>query len=391
MAMGRALHAYGTPAHRLEAALRGLSRASGLTSELFVLPTMIQASFDAPGFHSQHMLRVEPGEVDLEKLGLLDAVASRAMRHTESPAGALADVKAIVAAPPRFGTVPTVLAYGMASAGAAHFFAGGWVEIGVSLLLGLAIGSLYAVAGRQRALAQVADPVAAALAAAVAQVAAHLLPPVSAFVVTMAGLVVLIPGLTLTVAINELATRNLVAGTARLAGAMVTFAQIGFGLLLGSQLDLLLPMVDHHVHPIPLSAWTDPAAIVVASIGFGVLFRANPRDLPRIVGIGAVAYFASRWGGELLGPQLGVAAAAFVVAALSNLFSRRADRPATILLVPGIMLLVPGSLGVRSVAALLQKDTASGIEQAFTALMVALALVAGILIANAVVPSRKAL
>lgn len=122
-----------------------------------------------------------------------------------------------------------------------------------------------------------------------------------------------------------------------------------------------------------------------------MLFRAHPRDLPIIVGIGAVAFAASRWGGELLGAQLGVAAAAFVVAAASNLFSRLADRPATILLVPGIMLLVPGSLGVRSVAALLGQDTASGVEQAFAALMIALALVAGMLLANAVVPPRKVL
>ena len=150
-------------------------------------------------------------------------------------------------------------------------------------------------------------------------------------------------------------------------------------------------MVSASVSPVPLSRWTDPLAIVFASIGFAVLFRAHPSDLARITGIGTVAYLGSRWGGELLGPQLGVAAAAFIVAAASNLFSRVADRPVSILLVPGIMLLVPGSLGVRSVAALLQKDTASGVEQAFTTLMMAAGLVAGLLLANALVPPRKAL
>lgn len=391
MALGHALHAYGTPAHRLEAALRGLARTVGLEAQIFVLPTSIQCAFEAPGFNVTRMLRVEPGEVNLEKLGDLDRVASQVLKGARSPVDALAAVDRIVAAPPRYGDVATVTGYGVASAAAAHFFAGGWGEIAVSLLVGVAIGLLYAQASRHRRLAQVCDPVAAAVAAALAQLASHLLPPVSAFVITMAGLVVLIPGLTLTLAINELATRNLVAGTARLAGAAVVFAEIGLGLLLGSQLDLVLPMVERSLRPPPLGPWTDPAAIVLASLGFAVLFRAHPRDLPLIVGIGAIAFAGSRWGGELLGPQLGVALAAFLVAATSNLFSRVADRPASILLVPGIMLLVPGGLGVRSVAALLEKNAASGVDQAVTTLMVAFALVAGMLLANAVVPSRKAL
>lgn len=270
MAIGQALHCYGTPAHRLEAALCSLSRRVGLEAQLFVLPTVIMASFAAPATPSHQMLRVEPGEVNLEKLGQLDAVASRVLSGALKPAVALSDVRRIVAAPPRYPAPAVIAAYGLASAAAAQFFSGGWMEIGISLLVGLVIGLLYSLAGRYARLAQVADPVAAAIAGALAQVAAHLLPPTSAFVVTMAGLVVLIPGLTLTVSINELATRNLVAGTARLAGALVVFAEIGLGLLLGSQLDLVLPTIAHVVQPVPLPAWIDPAAIVLASVGFAV-------------------------------------------------------------------------------------------------------------------------
>ena len=44
-----------------------------------------------------------------------------------------------------------------------------------------------------------------------------------------AGLIVLVPGLPLTTALTELATRHLAAGPARLSGALVLFLSIGFG------------------------------------------------------------------------------------------------------------------------------------------------------------------
>jgi uncharacterized membrane protein YjjB (DUF3815 family) len=60
-------------------------------------------------------------------------------------------------------------------------------------------------------------------------------------------------------------------------------------------------------------------------------------------------------------------------------------------MVPGILFLVPGSVGFRSFASLLESDVVSGVETAFRMALVAIALVAGLLVANVVVPPRKAL
>jgi uncharacterized membrane protein YjjB (DUF3815 family) len=84
-------------------------------------------------------------------------------------------------------------------------------------------------------------------------------------------------------------------------------------------------------------------------------------------------------------------AAAFSVGAAGNLYARRLGRPAAVPVVPGILMLVPGSLGVRSVATLLARDVISGVELATTLLTLAGALAAGLLIANLVIPPRKLL
>ena len=58
-------------------------------------------------------------------------------------------------------------------------------------------------------------------------------------------------------------------------------------------------------------------------------------------------------------------------------------------LVPGILLLVPGSIGYRSMSSLMERDTVAGIATAFTMVLTAVSLVAGLLIAGVLAPEPK--
>ncbi len=138
--LGTALHAYGTPAHRLESALGGLATHLDLQAEFFTTPTQLMAGFGPIGEQQTVMVRVEPGDIDLGKLAsldeLADAVASGALAVDD---GSLR-VRHIVAAPPRYGSAAMVLAFGVTSAAVARFFDGGWQELGVAGVIGLLIG-----------------------------------------------------------------------------------------------------------------------------------------------------------------------------------------------------------------------------------------------------------
>jgi uncharacterized membrane protein YjjB (DUF3815 family) len=56
---------------------------------------------------------------------------------------------------------------------------------------------------------------------------------------------------------------------------------------------------------------------------------------------------------------------------------------------PGLALLLPGSIGFRGVQGLLASDTVGGISTAVGALSAAAAIAAGLLVANALVPSPR--
>ncbi|MCG8456396.1 MAG: threonine/serine exporter family protein [Holophagales bacterium] len=396
--LGRALHAFGSSSPRLEAALDLLSRRLGLHGQFFSTPTALFASFvplDDQGRARGELeprtalLRVEPGEVNLEKLSELDAILGQVVRGELEPGRALERVDGVVERPHRYGRWLTFAAFALASGGAARFFGGGPRECLAATVIGLFTGLLAWVMEKLPNAGRLYETVAALFAAFLATAAAAWIGPLSFYVVTVAALIVLVPSMTLTLAMTELATRNLVSGSSRLAGAVLMFMTIGVGFAVGSRLGTSLFGAPAAVVPPPQPWWTEPLALAVTAGALLVLFRAHPRDYGWFVLAAAVAIVGSRGGAELLGPQVGAALGAVLVGVGSNLVARLRDRPAAITQMPGLMLLVPGSLGFRSVTALVAQDTLSGVQTAFTVVLVAISLVTGLLLANVLVPPRR--
>lgn len=387
--LGRLLHAYGYPAHRLESALGAVSRRLGLVAQFFSMPTALFASFGAGDEQRTFQIRIDPGDVDLRRLALLDQATSEVARGTLAPAAGSDRLDAIVAAPPPFGPVVTAVSFALASGAASRFFGGGLREIAAASAIGLVLGLLALAAERVPGIGRIFDPLAATAAAFLATLVAAWSGPVSSYIVTLAGLILLVPGLSLTTAMTELAMRHLMSGTARLAGTCGTFLAIGFGVALGSRLAQQLAGAPPFVEPVLLPAWTEWAALVVAPLAFTVLLKAEPRDAPFIVVAAALAFGGARLGARALGPELGAFLGALAVGVGSSAYSRVLARPAAVTLVPGILLLVPGSIGFRSLSSLLQRDTIVGVESAFLMTLVAISIVTGLLFATALLPERE--
>lgn len=389
--IGVALHTYGTPAHRLEAALTALAKRLGLEAQVFTTPTQLMMGFGTASDQRPIMVRVQPGTVSLGKLSSLDRVADAVVRGEVSAEEGVEQVRAIVRDREPFGGVLTVLAFTLTSAALARFFGGGIPDVVASAAIGWVIGVLALLFSRSEAAGQVFALVAAFVASAGATGAAVAGVPMTPAIAILAGLIVLVPGLTLTIAMTELATMNLVSGTARLMAAALIFLEMAFGVALGQEGVARAFGTPPEVAAVALPAWTEPVALLLAALSIGVLFQTGVRGLGLALVSCVLAFYGSQAGAELLGPVLGASVGAFLLAAASNTWARLADRPAMLMLVPGLLLLVPGSLGFRSVAQLVQKDVLAGVDTAFTMMLVSISLVAGLLVANAVVSPRRSL
>ena len=388
--IGQALQERGAPAHRLEDLMAALCRRLGLDAQIFSTPTAMFASFRGPTGGDTHLLRISGSTVDLGRLAELDAIATDFLAGRLSPAEGLARLDAALAAPgyPRW---LTALAFGINSAAACRIFGGGLREMVAALGIGLVTGLLAVfVAGAGRG-PKVFEPMAAAVSAILAAAVSWALGPLHVPTATLAGLIALVPGYSLTVALIEVATRHLASGSARLVSSLLLFFTIGFGVAVGGRVAAYLPGGVPSIDPAPLPGWTTFAAILVACVTFGVIFRARPKDYPWICVTGLLGLAGARLGAAFLSPELGSFVGALAVGAASNLYARLAHRPAAIPLVPAMMLLVPGRLALRSLEQMAANDVVPGLQTAFSMALVAVALAAGLLFSHELVPPRRAL
>lgn len=391
LALGEALHRYGATAPRLEEALTRVSSAMGLEARFFSTPTSILASFGPPALGRSCLVRVEPGEVQLEKLALLDALVEEVLRDGVAPPEGRRRVGEILARPAPYGAALTLACHGLASPAAAVFFAGDAVDVAASAVAGGAVGLASRSTVARDGFWRIQDTLSAALAAAAAAVAARLLPGASPSIITLSGIIALLPGLTITSAMSELASRHLASGTARFAGGLTTLVGLGFGVALGGRLARALPAAATVHAPRPWPVAVELAAVAVASFAFMVLLRARRGDAPAIVAAGALAYAGNALGTRLFGAELGAFTGAWLVGVGSNLYARRLRRPALVPMVPALLLLVPGSAGFRGVLSMLDRAVVPALEAAFVMIITAGSLVAGLFAATVTVPPRRPL
>jgi uncharacterized membrane protein YjjP (DUF1212 family) len=385
--LARALHRYGYTAQATEDALTAICKQLNIRGEFFATPTAIFATLEAPGHEDTFLIRVEPGNVNLEKLSRLDRLAHEVAGGVVSVPDASRLIDEIRATLPRYRGKTTVVAAVVASACSARFFGGGWREVVTCGVIGCITGLLSLIARRDKRF-QMFEPVAAFCAGVVACVAAAYLAPISLFIATCGGLIILLPGLTVTTAISELATQHLASGTARMMSALIVFLPIGFGLAVGLKLGMGTLHPDVEATSIALPTWTLFVALALAPLGFMARFQAHPRDAVPIVLICALAFGAARIGAELMGIANGAFAGALAVGVASGLYSRWKGQPALVTSTVGIIMLVPGSVGFRSITNVIARDPVAGIQTALTMVVTAVAIVTGLLLARVIVPRR---
>jgi uncharacterized membrane protein YjjP (DUF1212 family) len=354
----RRLHAYGTTAPRLEGAIVKVARTLGLRCEVWSNPTGIIISFGGGlgpegGPENTRVLRLEPGDVDLRKLCRTDAIAEEVLAGTLDLSAGMAALRALDRPPSRKAIALTVFSFGLTSASVAAILRTGLADIVVAGLIGWLIGALSMLAVGRPRLSEALDAVSALLATLIAAAIAALVVPLSLKSVVVASLIVLLPGMMLTNAVAEVSSQHLVSGTARFAGALASLLKLTFGTVAAMQIVRLVGWVPQEAVPVPLPLWVEGVALLAASYAFAVLFRAESRDYLLVMASAWLGYVVTRIAGLWLtseqgGFPAGVFLAGIVVTAVSNIYARWSNRPGALIRVPGIILLVPGSVGFRS-------------------------------------------
>ncbi len=389
------LHSYGTTAQRLEGAMIAVSQTLGLDCEPWVNPTGMVLTFSdlsrPPGeSDTTRVLRIPPGDVDLHRLCEADRIAEDVMAGRMGLAEGFDALRALDRPQRWRGAAWQIVAFGLVSASMAGLLRLPWLDIATAGLIGLLVGLLDWTARQRPRLREAADAISAMMATAVAVAVASFIGPLNLNTVVIASLIVLMPGMSLTNAINELTSQHLVSGTARIAGAFSTLLKLTLGAMIALTVAQMLG-IEPQVRALrPQPDWVEWGALVVSAFAFAVLLRASRRDYPVVMLAAIAGYLISRLVGGSWGSPVGIFLAALAMTAAGNGYARWMKRPGAVVRVPGIILMVPGSTSVRSLLTLVQQqDFAAGQEAALAVLNILLALIAGLMFGNLLLPTRR--
>lgn len=389
------LHTYGTTAQRLEGAIGSVAQQLGLECEPWSNPTGMVLSFSdparAPGdSDTTRVIRLAPGDTDLYRLCEADRIAEAVMAGDMDVAQGHAALRALDRVFSVRWRAMQVFGFGLASASVAGLLRLPWIDIATAGLTGLAIGLLDLVTRRRPRLKEASDAIAGLMAGFIAILVAAYVAPLNLNTVMIASLIVLLPGMALTNAMNELTSQNLVSGTARFAGAITTLLKLTVGTMIALAVADLAG-IDPTVRALrPQPMWVEAGALLLAAYAFAVLFRAHRRDYPVVMAAAIAGYLVSRMAGDTWGSPIGVFLSALLLTAAGNGYARWCNRPGAVVRMPGIIMLVPGSASLRGVISMFQQqDLAAGQNALIGVLNILLALIAGLLFGNLLIPTRR--
>ena len=384
--LAQALHTSGMPAHDLERNLNAIGQRFGVSIECIAVLTMLTLIISsAEGTKRLDIQRLRFYDYNMARLIALENLI-RELDRSVSLESYEARLQKIMNAPPLWSGWPFVLLGFLMSGSIAVLLQGGWIEVLCGSLTGMLFVSGYLALARVPKLGPAMPVILCTAAALCAHLLALALPQQSIFISALAGVVFLLPGFTFTIAMSELATQNLLSGTGRLAGVFVLLFMMGAGLTIGTHLcqNLLATHASGTLASLP--AWITVPAIAVLGVSLLGLLQAPLRSVHVLVGGSLLAWLVYALTSAVLGNIVGAFAGAFAVAIAGHLYASLTGQPDILMKIPGLIALVPGSMGLRGVHALIEKNSTAGLQLMTDMATIGAVLAVGLLLADNIAP-----
>jgi uncharacterized membrane protein YjjP (DUF1212 family) len=392
--VGKDAHAYGASVPRIESYLDRLARTFGLRGGFLAWPHHMLVVLQDDRIQRQQVdvERFGPSSVALDKLARLGSVVDEVTAGTMNPTQAVGSLDDIAKAPSPWDTRAVGVAYATIGLAIAVVLNGSWLDAVLGAALALVVfGILVATARFGARWAAWLPLVTAFVPAAIATALRHWNPDINGLVVTIAAIVVLLPGFGISIGVGELIEDHVIAGWTSLLKGLVYLAKQVLGVWLG--VGLVNAIVDPpratSLAPVPdVWLWL---LIPLLIIGLCVVFQTSRRDFGWACLNCGLAYTISLVAGNLLGVYLGTVVAAAVVTVTSNLWGIRTRRPTSIVLLPAFVILVSGIVGFQGLAAIVEGATETGAQEFLQMFVIAVMITGGFLVGNTIVRPGAAL
>jgi uncharacterized membrane protein YjjP (DUF1212 family) len=380
--LGQAYLACGEQTAQVELILRRVATACGMRGvRVVTFPTAVFISLH-DGEGERITLSEGPGQtLRLDQIADVYALGSEIQHQAVDPREGLDRLAAILRKDPRFGSVGIIAGHTILALGLAVVFQATFMNLVAAALLGAIVGIVKS-ANQSSAVLVVPLPVlSAAIVSGLVFFAVRQGLPVDPLHALVPPLVTFLPGSMLTLGMVELAYGDMVSGSSRLTTGFVQLVLLAFGLAAGAALvgvrpDQLLPS-EPALNEVFWAPW---AGVLVFGVGVYFHFSAPRNSLGWMLLVLLVTFGSQRLAERFVGSELSGFFGTLVATPLGYLIQLRfRGPPAMVTFLPSFWLLVPGALGLLSVARMLS-DRAAGFDGMVRAVFILASIALGTLV-----------
>ncbi|PID87917.1 MAG: hypothetical protein CSB06_03230 [Bacteroidia bacterium] len=342
--LGKALHVCGVPSYKTESYLCDIARKKGIKGSFMDTPTWVNFVFyeDEEEHSYTYTECIPPGEINLGALSKVVEITNKVLDNTLSLEEACGEIKRMDYRNFGYGNRLEFLAFVVSAGGFSLIINPNWASAWAASFAGMVIFLFTLWADKSPYVKSTLETLSSFVSTLLIGALASFFPQIHISLTVLSSIIIFIPGLSLTTALEEITSRNLVSGTAKLFDAVISLFKQFFGVMLG--LAILPFLVDIRfvpsVHNIP--SFGVYIAIVFLALSLIVLFKIRPKDIVLSVLTGCISFYTLILL-EDLGVLLSIFIGTVITAAASKFFSYLTKTPRLVYLIPGTVMLVPGS------------------------------------------------
>jgi len=226
-----------------------------------------------------------------------------------------------------------------------------WVSCFVASLMGALVYGLSYLAPKSQFINNTLEALAAFVVTIIIGLLSLWLPDLNIPLTILSAIIIFIPGLAITTALEEITYKSLVSGSAKLFDASISLFKQFFGTILG--LSVLPLFCNININPVvsDMPQWLEFISIPLLAACLLPIFQVRRKDmlygiLTSIISYGVTVLLS--FTGILISTFIG----SITVVLVSNLFSYITRSPRHVFITQGLIMLVPGSkafLGISTV------------------------------------------
>lgn len=340
--LGKALHIYGIPSYKIQSYLSKVAKVRGIEGAFMDLPTWINYTFYEDENSYNYVECIPPGNLNLGALSRIDEVTNKVIEDDDDDFSLKEELKFIHAETKNKNHIILTLAYAFASGGFSLMIGTNWVSFLFSLVLGALVYFIVYLSGKSNYLENILESLVSFVVTVIACLLYLIFPDFNVGITILSAIIIFIPGLAITTALEEITSKSLVSGGAKLFDSLLSLFKQFFGVLLG--ISLMSSLIDFKLltHISEMPRWIMLSAIPLFSIALIPIFQVRKKDMLFGVLTGVCGFFLT-----VIFSVYGVLISTFIgtiaVVSISVLFSKITKSPKTVYLIQGIIMLVPGS------------------------------------------------